>query len=136
MHSLIAVAADKTLPLAQNRCVFISKQVETCLIKGTVDIFGSCRRPVVSLLVFQHYAQKLVVKVPRNPGTKHSCRTSCVLSDAFNLRPRLSSRIKFKYFSGKLLLPQRLRYFRGSRFSQCFILSTALHRSLPSKFLC
>ena len=34
---------------------------------------------------------------------------------------------------GKLLLFWKLRYFRGSCFSQCFTLSTALHYSLPSK---
>ena len=32
----------------------------------------------------------------------------------------------FNYFSEKLPLSQKLRYFRGSRFPQCFILSTAL----------
>ena len=54
---------------------------------------------------------------------------SCVLSDAWGLE------INFKYFSGKLLLSRKLRYyFRGSRFSQCFILSTALRCLLPSKF--
>ena len=31
---------------------------------------------------------------------------------------------------------KKLLQFRGSRFSQCFILSTALHCSLPSKCLC
>ena len=40
----------------------------------------------------------------------------------------------FNYWSEKLPLSQKLRYFRGSRFSQCFILSTALHCSLPSFF--
>ena len=30
----------------------------------------------------------------------------------------------------------KLHYFRGSRFSQCVILLTALHCSLPSKFVC
>ena len=29
--------------------------------------------------------------------------------------------IKFKYFSEKLLLSRNLRYFRGSRFSQCVV---------------
>ena len=37
----------------------------------------------------------------------------------------------FYYFSEKLPLSQNLCYFRGSRFSQCFILSTALQCSLP-----
>ena len=43
---------------------------------------------------------------------------------------------KFKYFSEKLLLSQKLCFFRGSRFSQCFVLSTVLRCSLPSKILC
>ena len=37
---------------------------------------------------------------------------------------------------GKLLLSRKLGYFKGGRFSHCFILSTALHCSLPSKVLC
>ena len=32
-------------------------------------------------------------------------------------------------FSGKLLLSRKLGYFRGSSFSQCFVLSTAPHCS-------
>ena len=40
----------------------------------------------------------------------------------------------FKFFSEKFLLSQKLRYFRGSRFSQCCTLSTALHCLLPRKF--
>ena len=35
-----------------------------------------------------------------------------------------------------ILRPQKLRYFRGSQFSHSFILSTALHCSIPSKVLC
>ena len=36
----------------------------------------------------------------------------------------------------KLPHSRKLRYFRGSRFSQCVIPSTAPHYSLPSKVLC
>ena len=36
----------------------------------------------------------------------------------------------------KLCLCRKLHYFRGSRFSQCFILSTSPHNSLPSEVLC
>ena len=57
----------------------------------------------------------------------HPCRTSCMLKDALNSRPRLWPLIKFKYLSEKLPLSQKLRYLRGNRFSQCFILSTALN---------
>ena len=41
----------------------------------------------------------------------------------------------FYYFSEKLPLSQKLQYFRGSRFPQCFILSTAFQCLLPSQFL-
>ena len=37
---------------------------------------------------------------------------------------------------GNYFLSQEILYFRGSRFSQCFVLSTAFHYLLPSKFLC
>ena len=40
---------------------------------------------------------------------------------------------RFKHLSEKILLSQKLRYFRGSHFSQCF--STALGCLLPSKLL-
>ena len=36
-----------------------------------------------------------------------------------------------KSIRGNLLLSPKLRHFRGSRFSQCFILSTSPHYSLP-----
>ena len=70
---------------------------------------------------------------------KHPCCTPmlhinlCALSC---LKHRLSCLKPFDILSEKLHLSQKLHYFRGSRFSQCFILSTALHCSLPSKFLC
>ena len=48
--------------------------------------------------------------------------------------PNLRSRNQIR---GKLFLSRKLHInFRGSCFSQCFILSAALHCSLPSKFLC
>ena len=37
---------------------------------------------------------------------KHPCRTSCVLSDALNLRHQLRSRNQLKSFSEKFLLSQ------------------------------
>ena len=42
--------------------------------------------------------------------------------------------MKFKYFSDKLLLSQKLRYFSGSRFSQCSTLSTALSLEIQQLF--
>ena len=48
-------------------------------------------------------------------------------------------RLQLKYLiilCDKFSLSKKNCYFRGSRFSQCFILSTALPYSLPTKFLC
>ena len=39
-------------------------------------------------------------------------------------------------FDENNILSRKLRHFRGSCFSQCFILSTSPHYSLPSKVLC
>ena len=59
---------------------------------------------------------------------------SCVLSDAWfwdlkNLILKSRNQIL-----GKLLLFRKLHHFRGSRFSQCFILSTSPYYSLPGRF--
>ena len=45
-------------------------------------------------------------------------------------------RIEFNILVEKSRLSRKLRYFRGSRFSQCCILSAALHCLLPSRCLC
>ena len=42
------------------------------------------------------------------PLSQKLCAFRCL-----NSRPQLRSRIQFKYFSDKLLLSQKLRYFRG-----------------------
>ena len=71
-----------------------------------------------------------------NERKNHPCYTKlcafrCLISrpQILNLRSRNQNR-------GKLLLSWKLRYFRGSHFSQCFILSTSPHYPLPSKVLC
>ena len=104
--------------------------------------FGYCQRPVFSLGVSQR---------------KHK------ITNLWNFEPNWSSKLQenderkktplldefvcfqigikefwlevFYYLSEKLSLSQNLCYFRGSRFSQCFILSTALQCSLQSQFL-
>ena len=60
-----------------------------------------------------------------NGRKKHPFTRSCMLSDAWFRYIKIKLwglKIKFKYCSGKL------HYFRGIRFSQCFILSTAIAR--------
>ena len=59
---------------------------------------------------------------------KHPCCTTFCVSRCIIWR--------FYYLSKKLPLFQKLRYFRGSRFSQCVVPPTTLHWSLPNKFLC
>ena len=85
-----------------------------------LDTFGNIVKQVLLLGVSRHMHKikrkfGLVVEVARDME-KHLCRTSYVLSDALNSRPRQRSVIQFKYYcSEKLLL--------------------TLHCSLPSKFL-
>ena len=78
---------------------------------------------------------QLIVKVARKEWKKkHPCHISCVLSDAWIRMPQLRSQIQLKYFSEIWPLSQKLCYSRETNFSQCFILSAALHCLLPSSF--
>ena len=107
-----------------------------------LDTVGNCIKTSIFTWCISTYAQNNNLwkfwrnwssKLRENNGRKIPFVTQvAVLSDAFNLRPQLRSRIQFKYLSEKLLLSQKVCYFRESRFSQ----STALHYLLPSKFLC
>ena len=68
---------------------------------------------------------------------KHPCHTKlcafrCSISGPQNFILKVSK--SNSNSSGKLLLSRKLRYFRGSRFSQSFILSTSLHCLSPSRF--
>ena len=65
-------------------------------------------------------------KKKKNPSHTKLCAFRCLIS-----RPQILNQIR-----GKLLLSRKLFYFRGRRFSQCFILSTSPHYSLPRKVLC
>ena len=60
---------------------------------------------------------------------------SCVLCLISRLPKTLNLRSR-NQFRGKLLLSQKLHYFRGSRSSQCFKLPIYPHYSLPRKVLC
>ena len=97
----------------------------TKLLK-TLDTIGNCQRPVFSLVYISTYMHKITnlgkfelncsSKLRHNDERKNTLVTrSCVLSDA----KLWGLEIKFVE---KLLLSRKLRYFRGSRFSQCFIL--------------
>ena len=113
----------------------------------TLDTIDNCYTPVFSLGVSQHmheitnllkFELNWLSKSRDNNGRKKHPQVShkvvCFQMLDFevsNLNLRSRNQIK-----GKLLLSRKLRYFRGSCFSQCFILSIAPHYSLPSKVLC
>ena len=96
----------------------------------TLDTIGICQRQVFSLGVSQHMRNKtnlLMFELNRssklrdnNERQNNLFTRSCLLSDAWfgNLKFLIRSRIQIH---GKLLFPRKVRYFRGSRFSQCFI---------------
>ena len=76
----------------------------------------------------------------KGPCRKNNSRKGYTIWEAlprmvifFKITP-LRSQIQFKYLREKLLLSQKLCY-EGSRFLQCFILSTAPHYLWPSKVL-
>ena len=93
-----------------------------------MDIFGICQRPAFSLSkmnISMKILIQLVIEVAQAQWKKkHPCCTIvCFQMPGFRLEV-------YKYTSEKLLA-QKLRYFRGSCFSHCFILWTALHCLLP-----
>ena len=114
---------------------------------ATLDTIGNCQRPVFLLGVSQHM-HKITnlwkfelnwssdLRVDNYERKKHPCHTKlcafrCLISGPQILSVRSPYQIHWK-----LLLSRKLRYFRGNRFSQCFILSISPHDSLQSKFLC
>ena len=105
----------------------------------TLDTVGNCQRPTFSLCVSQHvhkitylwkfelnWSSKLL-DIPMKEKTPLSHEVVCFQMLVFptsNLILRSRNPIR-----GKLLLSRKLRHFRGSRFPQCFILSTSPHDS-------
>ena len=113
----------------------------------TLDTISNCQRPVFSLAVSHRMheitnlwqfelnrSSKLRYNNNRNKYPYHTklCAFRCLI-----LRPQFLNLRSRNQCHGKLLLSRKpnLHYFRGSRFSQCFILTTALHYFLPSNCL-
>ena len=67
---------------------------------------------------------------------KKSCHTKLCAFRCLISRPQFLNLRSPNQIRGKLLLSWKLRHFRVSRFSQCFILPTSPHYSLPSEVLC
>ena len=102
----------------------LNKTVKYMYLK-TVDTFGNCQRPVFSIGVSQHMHKitdlwkfELIwsLKLQDNNERKNTLVTrsdfTCLISRLQILNLRSWNQIRWK-----------LPYFRGSRFSQCFILS-------------
>ena len=113
----------------------------------TLDTIGNCQRPVLSPGVSQHMhkitnlykfeldwsseLRDITMKEEKHPCHTKLCAFRCLIS-----RPQILNLRSQNQIRGKLLLSRKLRYFRGSHFLQCFILSTSPHYLLPSKVLC
>ena len=99
----------------------------------TVDTIGNCQRPVFSLGVSKHmhtrtnlwkFELKWSSKLrDMNEVKKHPCRTKLFAFIWLISRPQILNLRSWNQIRWKLLLSRKLRHFRGSRFSQCFILS-------------
>ena len=104
------------------------------------DTFSNCHRPVFSLGVSQAYDNKpckfelnwslnLRATEEKTPLSRKLCAFRCL--ELETSAEVLKSNETFQWEITSFL---KLRYFRGSHFSQYCILSTAHHCSLPSKF--
>ena len=120
---------------------FLVQNHDTCFVTA-LDTFGNCQRPVFSLGVSQHGHKITNLWIGRRSCKRimeektllsHKlCAFRCLLS-----RPHLRSLNQLKYFSEKLILSQKLHYFRaGEPFLTLFFISIALHCLLPSQILC
>ena len=113
-----------------------------------VDTIGNCQRLGFTVGVSQHMhkttnlwkfelnrSSKLRDNNERRKQPSHTklCAFRWLISRPQFLNLRSRNQIR-----GKLLLSRKLLHFRGSSFSQCFLLPipTSPHYSLPSKILC
>ena len=144
--SLLSRKFDDQLSSNFNRFVILcicwdTPSGKTGLWKLPIVWLSNCQRPVFSTGVSHHnhkitslwtFGLNWSSKLRENDKSKNTLvGRICVLSDK---NKRLLAR-SLLLFSEKLPLSQKRCYFRGSHFSQCFILSTALQCSLPSQFL-
>ena len=116
----------------------------TSLFLKSVDTIGNCQSPVFSPGVYlpmhkitnlwkfeldrsselrDNYERK------KHPSHTKLCAFRCLIS-----RPQILYLRSWNQIRGKLLLSRKLSHFRGSRFSQCFILSTSPHTRYQVRF--
>ena len=109
----------------------------------TLDTIDNCQRPVFSLGVSQHmhkitnlwkFELNWLSKLwDNNERKKHPCHTKLCAFRCLISRPQILNLRSPNQICGKILLSRKLLHFRGSHFSQCFILSTSPHYLVPSK---
>ena len=115
--------------------------IEITAVK-TLDTIGNCQTPVFTVCVSQ-WMHKItnLWKFELNWLScceiimKHPCHTKLCAFRWLIWRPRILNLRSRNQICGKLLLSQKLLHFRGSCFSQCLILPTSPHYSLPIKVL-
>ena len=110
------------------------------------DTIGNCQGLAFTVGVSQHmhkitnlwkFELKRSSKLrDNNEEKKHPCHTKLCAFRWLISRPQVLNLRSRNQICGKLLLSRKLWHFRGSRFSQCFILSTSPHYSSPRKVLC
>ena len=106
-----------------------------------MDNIDSCQRPVFSLGVSQHklkltnlwkFELNWSSELRGNNDKEKTPWHEVVCFQMLDFETSKSNSTVSKsnsYFSGKFFLSRKLRYFRGSRFAQCFY--TVLHCLLP-----
>ena len=110
----------------------------------TLDTIGNCQRPVFAIGVSQRM-YKITMRMwtfeldwsselRDNYERKHPCHTKLCAFRCLISRPQILNLRSRNQVRGKLLLSRKLRHFRGSRFSQCFILSTSPQPSDQVRF--
>ena len=112
--------------LLENHLVLILTKVKDLFLER-VEGFGKCQ-PVFSIAVSQHaYNNKPSSTIGRRSceiisKEKHHCHTKVCAFRCLILRPQILNPRSRNQTRGKLILSRKLRHFRGSCFSQCYIL--------------
>ena len=115
---------------------FMNKELQSNITVKALDMFGNCQRPVFTLGVAQQFMKKQ--SCVNLASIDHISRTKIRKKQTSFLQKFVCFWIpekdfRFNYWNEKSCFYQKLHYFRGSRFSHCFIQSTAPHCSLPTK---
>ena len=111
-----------------------------------VDTNGICQRLAFTVGVSQHKHKitnlwKFELNGSsnlrdNNERKKRPCHAKLCAFRWLISRPQVLNLRSWSQIRGKLRISLKLCYFKGSRFSQCFLLSTSPHYSSPSKALC